>query len=167
MLAFTFERAPHVMFRIRLATLFPRFCSPAGHYCPRGTSRPIPCPAGFFQAESGTAECRECKAGQHSTPGAKECTICATGYYSRHTDSAAEHFDLLATECTACSEIPGATSAIRWQLRRHFVAKRVETGAAVLVDWWLETTEKAIAITRPMATTEALDASCARDPCTP
>lgn len=36
---------------------------PVGHYCPRGTTLPIPCLNGTYAASEGLAECVTCEAG--------------------------------------------------------------------------------------------------------
>ena len=36
---------------------------PRGHFCPRGTSFPLPCPAGFYSNLTGQASCFPCPAG--------------------------------------------------------------------------------------------------------
>ena len=37
---------------------------PVGHYCPTGTTLPIPCPNGTYAEIEGMAECETCKAGR-------------------------------------------------------------------------------------------------------
>jgi len=74
---------------------------PQGHFCPRATTEPQPCPASFYQPSSGAQECQPCLTGQSSIKGSPECTMCAEGYFRRHASSP-------ATECDPCSSIPGA-----------------------------------------------------------
>ena len=85
---------------VRLSVCLRLCCSPSGHYCPPASARPVECARGFYQPESGAAECRECRVGQDSVVGSRQCTVCSTGYYRPHADS-------LATECTTCDVIPG------------------------------------------------------------
>ncbi|CBZ49792.1 hypothetical protein NCLIV_002800 [Neospora caninum Liverpool] len=42
---------------------------PAGHACPEGSARPLPCPVGTFQADAGATECTPCPEGHYCGEG--------------------------------------------------------------------------------------------------
>ncbi|KFH05729.1 GCC2 and GCC3 domain-containing protein [Toxoplasma gondii VAND] len=53
---------------------------PAGHACPAGSSRPIPCPVGTFQNDAGAEECNPCPEGFYCgegglTAATKKCFV--------------------------------------------------------------------------------------------
>uniref|UniRef100_A0A3Q3IVN5 Uncharacterized protein n=1 Tax=Monopterus albus TaxID=43700 RepID=A0A3Q3IVN5_MONAL len=48
---------------------------PAGHYCPEGTSVPLPCPAGYYQNKTGSKGKEDCK------PCPFECLVCPLGQF--------------------------------------------------------------------------------------
>ncbi|KAA8594284.1 hypothetical protein FQN60_005118, partial [Etheostoma spectabile] len=58
---------------------------PAGHYCAEGSSVPSPCPAGFYQNETGGKGkdyCKTCPLGWfQDLPGQKECNPCPPGFH--------------------------------------------------------------------------------------
>ncbi|XP_037124116.1 zonadhesin [Syngnathus acus] len=58
---------------------------PAGFFCPRGTSAPVPCPAGTFSSITGNSHlsnCTECTAGYYcDVEGTVKPTLCLAGYY--------------------------------------------------------------------------------------
>ena len=56
---------------------------PVGHYCPVGTTEPIPCPAGNYSGSEGNSICDHCPAGYYCTEGssAYDDKPCPTGYY--------------------------------------------------------------------------------------
>lgn len=43
---------------------------PVGHYCPTGTTTPIPCGAGAFSNVTGLSTCHQCPAGYYCLLGA-------------------------------------------------------------------------------------------------
>ena len=53
------------------------------HYCPEGTSVPLPCPAGTYNNRTGQANCTACPAGFYCPAGAVTFTDypCHAGYY--------------------------------------------------------------------------------------
>jgi hypothetical protein len=57
----------------------------AGHYCPKRTINPIPCPAGTYSTQGGLSlesECEECPPGNYCTGGGSAPTAqCQAGYY--------------------------------------------------------------------------------------
>lgn len=59
---------------------------PVGHYCPAGTSRPRPCPAGTFGGNSQAATAEECQPCPPSTfsalPGQAACLPCGSAAFS-------------------------------------------------------------------------------------
>lgn len=59
---------------------------PVGHYCPAGTSRPRPCPAGTFGGNNQAAEaeeCQPCPPGTFSAlPGQAACLPCGSAAFS-------------------------------------------------------------------------------------
>ena len=79
-------------------------CTP-GHYCPKGSSKQIPCPSGTFSADRkatsvntcefcpagtfgpnwGLVECLECPVGSYCPEGALEPNICHPGTYNNIT----------------------------------------------------------------------------------
>lgn len=88
---------------------------PPGHYCPEGTSEPLPCPSGTSNRHSRGAElddCRPCFLGQFQPEtAATNCSICPAGTYSA---------ELGQTECADCPKggycrTKGAVSSLVWQ----------------------------------------------------
>ena len=57
---------------------------PPGHYCPKGTSDPIPAPAGYFCKGEGNSQASPCMPGSFSrfnpVNGTDECELCPGGY---------------------------------------------------------------------------------------
>ena len=56
---------------------------PVGHYCPTGTTEPMPCPAGNYSDTIGSYICKQCPAGFYCTEGSStyEDKPCPMGYY--------------------------------------------------------------------------------------
>ena len=56
---------------------------PNGHYCPTGSSTPIPCKAGSYNNQTGQSECVTCPAGYYclETTVSFLATLCPSGYY--------------------------------------------------------------------------------------
>ena len=90
------------------------FC-PKGHFCPEGTSHPIPCPDGEYSNETHAKMCRVCPA-RFYCPGSGtiEPLQCPSGYYCpSNTGETPEpcpigtynpHTELaMQTECTSCT----------------------------------------------------------------
>ena len=63
-------------------------CS-AGHYCPQGTSSPIPCPPGTYRNPPGASlstECLACPAGNYCEGYGKDTyTVCDEGWFCEIT----------------------------------------------------------------------------------
>eukprot|EP00741_Cyanophora_paradoxa_P025484 tig00000369_g24601.t1 len=58
-----------------------RSCIPcrAGSYRSANDSACVPCPAGFFSEDAGSAECRPCPAGFQPQPDGQSCVVCPPG----------------------------------------------------------------------------------------
>ena len=56
---------------------------PTGHYCPKGSTLPIECPAGSYQDKEGQTNCKLCPAGYFCLAKASTYndTICPSGRY--------------------------------------------------------------------------------------
>lgn len=60
---------------------------PIGHYCPVGSSYPVPCPEGTYQTATGQAVCLDCPAGRYcdetgiSTAADLAAKLCAAGHF--------------------------------------------------------------------------------------
>jgi hypothetical protein len=89
---------------------------PAGHMCPTGQGRPIPCPPGTHQPEEGKAACISCSPGNFSSmEGATSCQRCMAGKFSSVIPEGApitgcnncfpgKYSDSMGMpQCTACS----------------------------------------------------------------
>lgn len=64
---------------------------PKGHYCPRGASRPIGCPGGTFNNDTGSA-------------GVSSCKVCSAGYYCSPNST-------LPVQCSNSTYCPANSSA--------------------------------------------------------
>lgn len=91
---------------------------PVGHYCPTGTTTPIPCGAGAFSNVTGLSTCHQCPAGYYCLLGADnyQATPCDPGYYCpAGTTSATQYpcpagtfYNLtMATTLSDCLPCPG------------------------------------------------------------
>lgn len=56
---------------------------PRGHFCPKGSSEPIPCPPGMYSNVSGASSCSICPAGFFCTGGVDDYakTPCPPGFF--------------------------------------------------------------------------------------
>ena len=91
---------------------------PVGHYCPTGTTVPLPCAAGAFSNVTGLSTCHQCPAGYYCLLGADNYvgTPCDPGYYCpAGTTSATQYpcpagtfYNLtMATSVSDCLPCPG------------------------------------------------------------
>ena len=87
---------------------------PVGHFCPEGSSQPIPCEGGAYSLSEGQAECTTCPATHYCFAQSSIPVVCPTGYFcpegtatfldrpcpagtfNNYTGAAAIH------ECTTC-----------------------------------------------------------------
>ena len=71
---------------------------PAHHYCPAGSSLPLGCAPGTYNAEEGQTSCGDCTAGYYCLGGGVAPIICPAGSYCpAATASATEHLCPLGT----------------------------------------------------------------------
>ena len=56
---------------------------PEGHFCPNGTSYPLPCPCGSYNPTTGQSECAECPVGFYCPENSTDysTTDCLAGHY--------------------------------------------------------------------------------------